>query len=836
MNINLNGNDWTLTGYVKNQWRMAGSMELGVKLPSIISPIPATVPGAVQADLIREGLLDDPNYGLDSLKGEWVNNREWIYEKKFTIPQNISEEKLILCFDGLDYAGEIYFNGKKLGEFSGMFIPVEFDITGIVEREKENCLMVVFYQSPEVDGQYGYSNMIRQLKSRFNYTWDWCPRIVPVGIWENVYIKTYKQVRITDFYPKAEVCDNDVGVIAAECELDAAVYGEYELVYKVSKNGRMVVTKNNRLKLFGAKQKVSLELTLEKVEKWWPNGHGEQPLYDIELEIFDQDGVLCDHSAKRIGFRSAEFIKNQGSAETAMPYTLVLNGKRIFLRGVNWVPLSPFYGAVTREHYRNYIQRFKDMNCNLLRVWGGAILEKQEFYDACDEMGLMVWQEFPQSSSGLNNTPPDDREFLKELERTAEIFILRRRHHASHIIWCGGNELMWEDFRPVNETHANIRMLKGLVERLDNGKYFLPSSASGPRFCADEKEFGSGVHHDVHGPWLYLGEEKQYTFFNGDDALFRSETGCPGTARIDTLNKYSGGYPVWPPDSSNQYWIHRGSWWIQLEELTKQFGQWDSKGEELESYLKASRYMQAEALRYAIEATRRREPVSSGFIIWMGNEPFPNNANTSVVEYDGTPKPSYYWVRNAFSELHVSARYAKLAYKSDEDFSADVYITSDNIGIEDVKVQAQIFNTSGDVLCEKSWELKMKGYIESPGKIIWKTKHCEDGVFLLRLKLRCGVYQDENTYLFTVDTENPLEPIRRLPKVDLNLGEAEKGEYIIRNKSSKAAVNVFLYGRNPDEFLQVIPNYFSLLPNEEKVLNINSLGHQVDVSSIVIEY
>ncbi len=129
------------------------------------------------------------------------------------------------------------------------------------------------------------------------------------------------------------------------------------------------------------------------------------------------------------------------------------------MRGVDWVPISPFYGAVSREDYINYLKRFKTMDCNLLRIWGGAILEKHDFYDLCDEMGLMVWQEFPQSSSGLDNTPPDDPAYLKELEKTAAIFIKRRRHHACHVIWCGGNELMWENLIPVNENHINIKTL-----------------------------------------------------------------------------------------------------------------------------------------------------------------------------------------------------------------------------------------------------------------------------------------------------------------------------------------------------------------------------------------
>lgn len=146
MNINLNGNDWKVTGYLKNQWRLARSMELGITIASSVPSVQATVPGAVQMDLMKAGLLDDPNYGLDSLKGEWVNCREWIYEKVFTLPQDLKAEKFVLCFDGLDYHGEIFLNKVRIGEFSGMFIPVELDITGIIDRTGKNYLEVVFFR------------------------------------------------------------------------------------------------------------------------------------------------------------------------------------------------------------------------------------------------------------------------------------------------------------------------------------------------------------------------------------------------------------------------------------------------------------------------------------------------------------------------------------------------------------------------------------------------------------------------------------------------------------------------------------------------------------------
>ncbi|MFW6030883.1 MAG: glycosyl hydrolase 2 galactose-binding domain-containing protein, partial [Halanaerobiales bacterium] len=163
----------------------------------------------VQLDLMKAGLLKDPNIGFNAMEGEWVNNREWMYKKEFCVPADLRGEKYLLNFEGLDYSGEIYLNGEKLCEFEGMFLPVYVEVTDKLKLDEKNVLIVLFHQSPEVDGQYGYSSQIRTLKSRFNYIWDWCTRIVPVGIWKSVYLEAVDLVRCIDFWPRANLNEDN---------------------------------------------------------------------------------------------------------------------------------------------------------------------------------------------------------------------------------------------------------------------------------------------------------------------------------------------------------------------------------------------------------------------------------------------------------------------------------------------------------------------------------------------------------------------------------------------------------------------------------------------------
>jgi len=801
MTYSLNGSDWTLIGRIPNQMQKTTSMELNIHTDPIVGPIKAAVPGAVQADLLKEGLIDNPYYGRNCEHSEWVNNREWQFRKSFVLNEELkSRQRFILSFEALDFCGEIYLNSKKIADFADMFVPIHADVTTEINIGGENILDVVFRKSPEVDCQFGYTSRTKKFKSRFNYFWDWSPRMIPVGICGNVSLKGYNSGCIEDLYPKAEG-----ETVSANVSFHSLTGGDYTFTYTVCKKGTntpKIVAFKERLRA-GA-HTIIHEITVENPALWYPNCQGEQPLYTLTLTV-DEGGKPCDTAEKNFGFRCIKFIQNDNAPAGALPYTMVINGQKTFIKGVNWVPLSMYYGTVTRADYFGCVKRFKDMNCNLLRVWGGGILEKSDFYDACDALGIMVWQEFPQSSSGIDNLPPgDDPDVMSNLQDIAAHFIKGRRHHPSHVIWCGGNELMHDGCIPVDLTHRNIKMLADLVKTLDNGKCFLPSSASGPSFCADKKNFGKGLHHDVHGPWKYLGEEEQYTFFNGDDSLFRSETGCPGAASFDAIKKYSNGMSLWPPIKENRYWGFPSTWWILYDEMQALFGAFPSE-KSLKTYIDSTRLLQAEALRYAAEATIRRTGEASGFILWMGNEPYPNPCNTSVLEFDGnTPKPAYYPLRNAFAPLTASLKYNKINYKEGEPFEAELYTYSEKETTATITLT--VTDGSGQVFFKETYkDSPLKGSKQLVN--ISCIPHPKSGIFFARITLNGKV---QNTYTFTVGASG-YKALRELPAATLACEKTARGTRI-RNTSSTPAVGVFV---KADGYGSLSDGFFTLFAHEE---------------------
>ncbi len=330
----------------------------------------------------------------------------------------------------------------------------------------------------------------------------------------------------------------------------------------------------------------------------------------------------------------------------------MVNGEPVFLGGANWTPIRPNFADTTVDEYRSRLESYRQMGCTILRVWGGGYLENEVFYDLCDDYGLLVWQEFPLSSSGLDNYPPDDAASINELSDVASSFVRRRRHHASLLMWCGGNELTQippgepeGTGPPITMEHPLMQRFENVVERLDPGRRFVATSSTGPSFTAEREDFGKGLHWDVHGPWKPEDGLDAWTeYWESDDALFRSEVGCPGASAVEIVEKYRGDRDAFPASHANPLW-RRTAWWIEWETFIEDQGR---EPADLAEYVSWSQERQAWALEMAAGSARKRFPGCGGFIVWMGHDCFPCTANTSVIDFHGEMKPAAHALARVF--------------------------------------------------------------------------------------------------------------------------------------------------------------------------------------------
>lgn len=794
MKLSLSGLKWEVKGYWPYVPIKEKSMETGQTLHGVTDFIPARVPGGVHYDLWKAGLIRNPYFGLGSLECEWVENRWWLYRTSFPgilEGKNLQKEEVSLTFHGIDYEAEVFFNDVSIGTHKGMYDALTLNLTGKIREE--NKLVIVCKGIPQEMGQIGYTSRTATQKSRFNYKWDFSTRLVNIGLWQDVTLEVREGAAIrelcvtTDYRQEkgivsiqAQVSDHrkkmsaNSPAVPLRCRIILEGPGEYTstdiLMLRDLENGKGEVcledftktVEDSRMETaFDLPESGILqhELQIDNPKLWYPNGAGKQPLYKLVIELYteeQQKEILLAREEKKIGIRSFSLLPNEEAPEEALPYTFCLNGKKLFVRGVNMTPLDHIYGNVTKEQYAHMVAAMANAGVNLVRVWGGGLIEKEEFYDLCDENGILIWQEFIQSSSGIDNKPCEEEGYLSLLKTAAEYAVKQKRNHVSLIVYSGGNELMERENSPCGLENKNISMLHDVVRRLDPGRAFLPTSASGPReFVSREK----GVSHDVHGSWRYEGNPGHYELYGESDHLFHSEFGMDGTSSVKSLRKFLPGEALHPTlMSENPYWKHHGEWWGTYPRDCGMFGAIPREKGRLSYFTRCSQYMQSEGLRFIIEADRRRAYKSSGVIIWQINEPWPNSSCTNLVDYYGETKTAYYHVKRTFQNRHISLDYRDLVLTPGEKMTFPVWISNADASFE-AEAEVLLRNRKGEILKK----ITIKGDAEENkstllGEITFEVPK-EELVFLTAILKENNRITDKNTYVFGTRRENVYGPL-----------------------------------------------------------------------------
>ncbi|MEN6307009.1 MAG: glycoside hydrolase family 2 TIM barrel-domain containing protein [Anaerohalosphaeraceae bacterium] len=627
---------WTLHGYYPEEWRMGDSAGAGIMLLPEIIIHDVSFPSSVQKILHEHGLLPDWNIGFNSSQCEWVENRHWFF--KADLPDNwLGDDKnyKLVCH-GIDGFGELWINQQCVYKFNNSYVCHTIDITDAL-KPSGNVLKIIFCDQPRWLGQMNYTSQITQWKPRFNYRWDWTARLVQIGIWDGIDLEaTYDAYLAEAFVFTSADIKSQKGVV--DLQINVNQWNSEKLLIELSDSEKSVVYSRTLCKYDLHDNRYSFELN--NIKLWWPNGMGPAHLYNLTLSLIDQSGKIVDAIQKRIGFRNITWEQCKGAPANADPWLCVVNGKPVFLAGVNWTPIRPNFADLSSDDYDKRLKTYQEIGFNVLRLWGGAFLEKQCLYDICDERGILVWQEFPLSSSGIENYPPDDDVAIKEMACIAQYFIAARGYHACILAWSGGNELMSSKAGPDPATlaHPMIGAIAQVVRENDPYRRFMPTSPSGPRFVADENEYGQGLHWDVHGPWVPRGRlQDQWTkYWNNDDSLFRSEVGAPGPSSMALMEKYTGDYNLFPPSKENIFW-RRFSFWIDHDQFVAETGR---EPKNIEVYIDWGQNRQALALSIAVSACRKRFPSCGGIILWMGHDSFPCPANTSIIDFEGEPKPA----------------------------------------------------------------------------------------------------------------------------------------------------------------------------------------------------
>ena len=658
--------NWTVNGYYPYTVLMGKNVETGVPLAGVTQPLSVSLPRSLYSALMKAGVIKDLKKDLNSLSAEWVKDRWWLYETSFSFDGEACEKQnLSVLFESVDYYCAVYLNGREIFRHEGASAPFRVSLADV--SFGVNRLSVLVRAADIEMGQIGYTSKVNTQRPRFDYKWDFCPRLVNVGIYRRVFLEYGEAVKIDGIV--FNTISTDTPSASVNAVLCAKKAGNYIFGLKIADGRNIIFSEEKQLSLIAGENLSESIISVKEAQLWNINERGSHKTYKLTVYVSDGEKEL-DRKEKTVGFRTVCFVQNPGAPKDAYPYTAVVNGKKEYLKGFNMTPLDFLLGEETKSRYNELLSAARDAHANIIRVWGGGIIECDYFYELCSQYGLLVWQDMPQSSSGMDNIPPEDEKYLSLLEQSVRFAVLGRGNYPCFAVLCGGNEIFGKDSKPVGYENANMRRIASVLQKYNSDIFFMPSTASGP--VQEASLTDSSKNHDIHGPWLYLGED-YYRHYNKLKCLFAGEFGCNGMSSASTLRKFISKKFLKPVSASKSPVLrHHGEIWDLNFRITEIFGEIT----DFDDYVAVGEYLQKAGIDYAVCSHRRNAPYQSGCMIWQLNEMFPNVASTALIDYYGNKKAGYYAAKRAFDKTFISFSYDKITYSPGEKINLKVYITS----------------------------------------------------------------------------------------------------------------------------------------------------------------
>ncbi|MEU4744399.1 sugar-binding domain-containing protein, partial [Actinosynnema sp. NPDC023658] len=505
--------------------------------------VPARVPGSTHLDLVAAGLVPDPYLDRNEAALTWMHRVDWQYSTTFRAEAPRVGERVELVFDGIDTVATVEVNGEVLGHTANMHRGYRFDVGGVL-RDGDNDLTVTLRSAlahaERTEAELGWRqrayphpyNAIRKMACSFG--WDWGPDLQTAGLWKPVRLERWDTARLARVRPLVTVDADGTGRVDVHLELDRAADRDYTAVVTVDDRTEAVAVTGDT---------AHLTVLVPDARLWWPVGYGDQPLYDLTVALL-ADGRQVDAVQRRIGFRTVTVDTEPDGFGT--PFTFVVNGERVFAKGANWIPDDHFLTRVTPERLARRIDQAVGANMNMLRVWGGGIYETDDFYDACDERGVMVWQDFPFACAFYAEEEP----LRGEVEAEARENVTRLVAHPSLVLWNGNNENLpaftdWEGWRDGLEGRTwgsgyYHDLLPKIVAELDPTRPYAPGSPFSPGDLPP-----NDAHHGTRHDWD-VWNSVDYTHYRDHVPRFSAEFGFQGPPTWATLTRWIHDDPLTP--------------------------------------------------------------------------------------------------------------------------------------------------------------------------------------------------------------------------------------------------------------------------------------------------
>src|SRR6202167_2056104 len=802
---------------------------------------PAQVPGVVQTDLLHNKLIPDPFDRHNEFHIQWIGLADWEYQTTFQIDAAaLAHDHVDLVFDGLDTFADVYLNDQSTLHADNMFrrwrIPAK-----TVLKAGPNTLRIVFHSAvekmiPYAKSQpyilpsisthnYGNEENIATApytrKAPYNYGWDWGPRYMTEGIWRPVRLETWDALRIDNFHIHQNKITSDLANVTAELDIDATkpITATLTLAHD-EMSGAQTSDGTQTLQLNAGINHVSFPLRIVAPKLWYPVGYGAQNRYRFSAAIRIGREAAA-HAETKTGLRSVELRRVPD--EWGKSFGLAVNGISVLPKGADVIPFDRFPNRVTPEIHRNILQGARDAHMNMVREWGGGYYESDDFYDICDELGIMVWQEFMFGGDMI----PGDVAFQENVRQEAIDQIKRLRDHPSIVIWCGNNEVEtgWWHWGDRQEFKASISpdtrdrvwqdyvimfadILRSAVREYGDPVPYTPSSPS-----ANFEEIPESQHNGDMHYWAVWHQQAPASDYTLQFPRFMTEYGFqsfPEIRTIETFAKKPGDFDI----RSTVMQAHQKNKGGNERILTYMLREY-RKPKDFASFVYLSQVQQAEIIKIGAEHLRRQRPRTMGSLYWQLNDCW-LVASWASIDYYGRWKALHYYARRFYDDLLISPFL--------HDDKVDVYVVSDKLQLLSGTIHTRLLDFSGNVLLDQTKDIQVPAqsnaiYFTLDKAAVLAKGDLRKSFLVFDLEV-AGKQVSRNLIFFeaTHDLELPVAP-----RIETTLSKAGE-DYTVTLQSSKLARNVYISFGDLD--VQSSDNYFDLLPGEQATIHLKSSAGQ----------
>ena len=798
---------------------------------------PAHVPGVVQTDLLKDGLIPDPFYQDNDTKLQWIGLTDWEYRTTFEADAaTLGHDHVDLVFEGLDTYADVYVNDQAVLHADNMFRRWRVPVKGILKSGPNN-LRVVFHSPIEsmipkvkalpyilpaistainTGNEENIATSPYTRKAPYQYGWDWGPRYVTEGIWRPIRVETWDALRIENFHVQQETITKTDAAVNAEFNIEAgrSTPASLEVTYGPLADTAFPAVRQS-VQLVPGLNRISVPIHIVNPKLWYPNGYGAQDRYQFSAVVRTGKDIAAN-AALKTGLRSIELRREV--TKTGKSFAFIVNGIPVFAKGADVIPFDSFPNRVTPEIHRQILESARDAHMNMVREWGGGYYESDDFYDICDELGILVWQEFMFGGDMV----PGGADFQNSVKQEAIDQVTRLRDHPSIVLWCGNNEIEtgwvhWGDRQIFKESVSPadrekvwtdyVVLFHGILAQVV-AQYGNPVPYWGSSPSANfENPPDSQTDGDMHywQVWHALAPIEMYT---QQFPRFMSEYGFQSFPEMRTIRTFAK-----PEDmdirsaTMRDHQKNTGG----NERILSYMLRWYPEPKDFASFVYLSQVLQAEAIKVGAEHLRRQMPNTMGSLYWQLNDCWPV-ASWASIDYYGRWKALQYYARRFYDDVIVSP--------FRHDGKVDVYVVSDKLQPLNGTIHTRLLDFSGKVLSEKTQDVQ----IPAQSSAIYFTvdqkellANADPTKSFLVFDLTVGGQQVSRNLIF-FDTMHNLD-LPKPVKIETSLDKSNGG-YAVTLRSPALARSVFVSFGDLD--VKTEDNYFDLLPGEAVTVKLKT--------------